>query len=209
MIEGAGRLEALGGDLGGLSRRGGVASLGDGDFLFDGDKSDAGRAEGEGAGGVADEVAAVHVVGADELVDLVVVRVFDQALVAVRVKVVGPHKGALLAARDRERPRARHHVADRLARLEQLAQPRVLRAQSRVPVDLGVVEVKRAFLLFHGNVHVRVAGEKLVVEGAEVAVRADLINLIDHGAHVGLLVNQNTRDYVPILSILLPEVEMC
>lgn len=141
------------------------------------------------AGGLADEGAAVHARGGDELRDAVAVDVVAQRGHGVRVEVVGAHKHLALAGRNGEGPHARAHVAHGLARRERLNHPRVLRAQPRVPVHFAKVEAEVAVGLVHLDVQVRFARQDLVGERAELGLGAHVERLVDDGRDVGVLVN--------------------
>jgi hypothetical protein len=111
-----------------------------------------------------------------------------QVLVALGILVIRPDKDTLLARRHGKGPDAGHDVGHHLARLEQVDEPLVLAAQLRVPVDLGVVEVERAAELADLDEQVLGPREELVLERPELVVRADVVDLVDDGADVGVLV---------------------
>ena len=70
----------------------------------------------------------------------------------------------------------------------------MLRVEPAVPVHLGVVETERAVLGVGFDIHVRVAGEELVAEGAVFVLVADLVGFVDDGADGGVFVEQDGGD---------------
>ena len=66
--------------------------------------------------------------------------------------------------------------------------------EAAVPVHLGVVETKPAISLVNLDVHVWVAGEKLVAEGAIFVLSADIVGFVDHGADGGVFVKEDGAD---------------
>ena len=80
--------------------------------------------------------------------------------------------------------------------------------ETAVPVHLGVVETKRAVLLVDLHIHVRVAGEKLVTEGAVLILLADFVGFVNHGADGGVFVEEDDGDQVFVREVLIAEVEV-
>ena len=126
----------------------------------------------------------------------------------VRVQIVGPHKDILLPRRHRERPHARHDVAHRVPGPEPVDQPPVLRVEPAVPVHLRVVETERAAFLVDLDLHVRVAGEELVAEGAVFVRLADVVGLVDDGADGGVFVEDDGGDEVFVGEVFVAEVQV-
>ena len=158
--------------------------------------------------GSTDEVDAVRVEGTHIVADLVEFDVVGQAVVALRVQVVGPHEATLFACRHGERTHARGHVADGLALLENIAYALVLGVQTRVPVDLGKVELESAALLVYFDVEVVFADEHLVLKRTESVLAPDIVYLVDDGLHHGVLVGENGCDQVLVGPVALAQVEV-
>ncbi len=78
-----------------------------------------------------------------------------------------------------------------------------------VPIDLGVVELEDAVALGDLDVEVVWAGQHLVLEGPELGLGADIIDLINHGPDLGVLVEDDLCDEVLVGDIVFSEVEMC
>lgn len=133
---------------------------------------------------------------------------FAEILETLRVLVIRPHKHALLASRHSKRPNAGHDVGYDIARLKQSSDALVLRAEFRVPVDLGVVEFEAAACFANFDQHVVGAGEDFVREGAEFALGADIVCFVDDGADVGVLVDDDLGDDGFVREILAAEVEV-
>ncbi len=112
----------------------------------------------------------------------------------VRVQIVGPDEDVLLPSRDGEGPDAGHDVADGVSGPELVDQAPVLGVEPAVPVHLGVVEAEAAVLLVDFDVHVRVAGEELVAEGAVFVSFADFVCFVDDGADGGVFVEEDGGD---------------
>lgn len=158
--------------------------------------------------GRADEVCAVRIEGADVVADLIERDVVRQALVALRVQVVGPYEAAFFSGGNGERTHASGHVADGLAFLEDGTHALVLGVQTCVPVDFGKVELERAALLADFDIEVIFANEDFVLERAEGVFAADVIELVDDGLHHGVLVGEDGRDQVLVRPVALAQVEV-
>lgn len=70
----------------------------------------------------------------------------------------------------------------------------MLGVEPAVPVHFGVVETEAAVLLVDLDVHVRVAGEELVAEGAVFVLLADFVRFVDDGADGGVFVEEDRGD---------------
>ena len=66
--------------------------------------------------------------------------------------------------------------------------------EARVPVHSRVVKAEEAVLDFHFNVHVGVASQELVAEGAVFALGADFVNFVDDGADSRVFVQNDGGD---------------
>lgn len=100
----------------------------------------------------------------------------------------------LLAGGHGEGPDAGHDVAHDLARPEDVDQPAVLRLQLAVPVDFGVVELEDAVALGDLNVEVVGPGQDFVLEGPELGLGADVVDLVDDGLDLRVLVEDDLCD---------------
>lgn len=81
-------------------------------------------------------------------------------------------------------------------------------AQTRVPVDLGEVECEFDALFLVHDVHVTVASEDFVGKGAEFALGADVVDFVDDGLGVALLVLYDFADDVSVRKMVIAKVEM-
>lgn len=72
----------------------------------------------------------------------------------------------------------------------------MLGIESGVPVHLGEIKTENAIPGAFGlDIHVGIAGEKLVVEGPVlVSLRTDDVGLVDHGTNSGAFVEKNGGD---------------
>lgn len=70
----------------------------------------------------------------------------------------------------------------------------MLGVETAVPVHLGVVETESAVFLVDFDIHVRVAGEELVTEGAVFVLFADFVRFVDYGADGGVFVEEDGGD---------------
>lgn len=140
--------------------------------------------------------------------DLVLLDGGLETLEALGVLVVGPDKDVLLARGHGEGPDAGHDVAHDLARLENVDQPAVLRLQLAVPVDFGVVKLEDAVALGDLDVEVVGPGQDFVLECPELGLGADVVDLVDDGLDLRVLVEDNLCDEVLVGQIVVPEVEM-
>jgi hypothetical protein len=127
----------------------------------------------------------------------------------MRVQIIAPHKDLLLARRNGERPNASHDVADHLTRLELVNKSSVLGLQATVPVHTGVIESKLAILFVLNNIQIIFTNKHLEWESSELALRANIFNLVDDGANGGIFVSQNLGNKELIREKLLAEVEVC
>lgn len=84
----------------------------------------------------------------------------------------------------------------------------MLGAETAVPVDLGVVEMKSAVFLVDFHIQVWVAGEELVAKSAVFVPLADFVCFVDHGADGGVFVEEDGGDEVFVREVLLAEVEV-
>lgn len=133
---------------------------------------------------------------------------FTEILETLWVLVIRPHKHALLASRHSKRPNASHDIRHDVAGLKQGSDTLMLRAEFCVPVDLGVVEFEAAACFADFDQHVIRPGEHFVREGAEFALRADIVCFVDDGADVRVLVDDDLGDDGFVGEILPAEVEM-
>lgn len=67
----------------------------------------------------------------------------------------------------------------------------MLGVEAAVPVHFGVVETKSAISLVDFNLHVWVAGEELVIEGAVFVLFADFVDFVDDGADRRVFVEED------------------
>ena len=58
------------------------------------------------------------------------------------------------------------------------------------------------------DVHVRVAGEELVAEGAEFVLVADPVDFVDDGADGGVFVEEDGGNQVFVREVLVAEIQM-
>ena len=147
-------------------------------------------------------------VGSGSNADLVLLNGGLETLEALGVLIVGPDKDVLLAGGHGERPNAGHDVAHDLARLEDVDEPAVLRLELAVPVDLGVVELEGAVALGDLDVQVVGAGQDFVLERPELGVGADIVDLVDDGLDLGVLIEQDLGYEVLVGEIVITKVEM-
>ena len=56
------------------------------------------------------------------------------------------------------------------------------------------------------DIHVRVAGEELVAEGAEFVCLADFVGFVDDGADGGVFVEEDSGDEGFVGEVFVPEV---
>ena len=85
----------------------------------------------------------------------------------------------------------------------------MLGLQSAVPVDFRVVEMKRAIGFVNFNIGVKVTGKDLEAESPILAMLAYFVDLVDHGANCGILVQNDLGDELFIREVLFSEIEMC
>ena len=131
-----------------------------------------------------------------------------QTCKTVRIQIVRPHKHPLLSGRHGERTNAGHDIADGVSSAELLDEAPVLRVETAVPVDLGVIEPEAAVFLVDLDVHVRVAGQELVAEGAVLVLFADFVDFVDDGADGGVLVQEDGGDEVFVREVLVAQVQV-
>lgn len=131
-----------------------------------------------------------------------------EVLVAVWVFVICPHKDAVLAGGHRKGPNAGHDVGHDLAGLEHGRDALVLGAELGVPVDFGVVKLEDAAGFADFDVEVVGPGQDLVGKGAELALGADVVDLVDDCADAGVLVDYDFGNDVFVGEVLIPQVEM-
>ena len=84
----------------------------------------------------------------------------------------------------------------------------MLRVEPAVPVHFRVVEAEPAVFLVDLDVHVRVAGEEFVAEGAVLVCLADFVRLVDNGADGGVLVEDDGGDEVFVGEVFVAEVQV-
>lgn len=140
--------------------------------------------------------------------DLVLLDGRLQALEALGVLVVGPDEDALLAGGHGEGPDAGHDVADDLAGLEEVDEPAVLRLELAVPVDLGVVKLEDAAALGDLDVQVVRTSQDFVLEGPELGLGPDVVDLVDDGPELGVLVQQDLGHQVLVGEVVFPKVQV-
>lgn len=104
---------------------------------------------------------------------------------------------------------AGHDIAHDLAGLEEVDEPAVLRLELAVPVDLGVVKLERAAVLRHLDVQIVLAGEDLVLKRPELGLGADVLDLVDDGLDLGVLVDEHFGDELLVGQEVRPQVEVC
>lgn len=111
-----------------------------------------------------------------------------QITVAFRILVIRPDKDPLLTSWHGKGANAGHDIRNDLSRLELAHQSLVLRVELAVPVYLGVVELEDAAGLADLDVQVIGSREDLVGESSKLIVRANIIDLVDDGPEVRVLV---------------------
>lgn len=158
--------------------------------------------------GLLNKLTAVHVVRADILLDLVLLDRCIQVLVAFGVHIVGEDEDALPTCWHGKRPDARHDICDNFSRLEHADESGVFRLELAVPVHLGVVELEDAIVLLDLDVHILGSAENLVGKCSELRVAADIVHLVDNGANLGVLVEDDLCDDLLIGEVLFLEVEV-
>lgn len=84
----------------------------------------------------------------------------------------------------------------------------MLSFKTTIPVNARIVEVEFTVLFMLDNVQIVVADEDFEGECTELAVRANIFELVDHGADTRILVFENLRNEVFIWVELFAEVEM-
>ena len=84
----------------------------------------------------------------------------------------------------------------------------MLGVQTRVPVDLGEVELESAALLVDFDVEVVFAHEHLVLERTESVLAPNIVYLVDDSLHHGVLVSENGCDQVLVGPVALAQVEV-
>ena len=72
---------------------------------------------------------------------------FHKTAVTIWIQIVGPNKDLLITRRYREGANPSHDIAYGFSRSEEFHEPFVLRAESTVPVHLGVIEAEGTILL--------------------------------------------------------------
>ena len=139
---------------------------------------------------------------------LVPVDSYLHILVALGVHVVSPDKDALLASRNRKGADASHDIADDLAGLKHVDKPAVLGLQLAVPVHLCVIKLEDAVVLGNLDLHVIGTSQDLVLEGSELGLGSDVVDLVDDGADVLGLVQDELGDHLLVGDITLPQVHV-
>jgi hypothetical protein len=160
-------------------------------------------------GGVLDEDMAVLAEWFHVLINFVAANSVEHASMTVWVEIVGPDKDTFLAGRHCKRSDTSHDIANGLALGEGVDKPLVFSIQSAVPVDLCVVELESAVGFADLDVHVIGSSKDLVLEGAILALLADIIDLVDDGPDGRVFVNQDFADDVLVRHVLFTKVEMC
>jgi len=157
-------------------------------------------------GGLTYKGSAVGVEGTDKVAYFVDLDVSHKRVVGFGVEVVRPDEALLLARGYGKGSYAGHDVADCLALAEHVAEPFVLRVQTRVPVYFCKVEFEGAALLAQLDVHVVRAVEHFVLEGAECVLGAYIVELVDDRLDHGVLVCEDGCDEVLVGPIPFAEV---
>lgn len=129
-------------------------------------------------------------------------------LVTLGVHVVSPDKDALLASGDSKGADASHNIAHHLAGLEHVDEPAVLGLQLAVPVHLCVVKLESAGVLGNLDLHVVGTSQNLVLEGSELGLGSDIVDLVDDGSDVGGLVQDDLGDHLLVGDITLAKVHV-
>jgi hypothetical protein len=159
-------------------------------------------------GGVLDKHMAVLAEGLHVLIDLVAADSVEHTSMTVWVEIVGPDKDTFLACRHCERSDTSHDITHGLALGERVDKPLVFSIQSAIPVDLCIIELESAVGFADLDVHVIGPSKNLVLEGAILALLADIIDLVDDGPDGRVFVDQDLADDVFVRHILVTKVEM-
>lgn len=84
----------------------------------------------------------------------------------------------------------------------------VLGAESRIPVDFGVIELKDAVLFFDLYIHIVHTGKDFVSERPKFVFLAYVVNFVDDGSDGWVFVAENGGDKRFVGKVLLSEVKM-
>ena len=85
----------------------------------------------------------------------------------------------------------------------------MLCGEFRVPVNLGVIELKDASGLGCFHQHVVRPGKDFIVKRAELVIGTDIIDLVDNRAQMRVLVQYDLGDDALVGFISISQVQMC
>ena len=131
---------------------------------------------------------------------------FTEILVALWVLIIRPHKHALLARWCGKGTNSGHDIHDHLPGSKHVTDSLVLCVEFRIPVDLGIVKVEDAAGLTDLDEQVIWPGQDFVAEGAELAFCANVVDFVDDGANVWVLVENDLANDLLVRKVLASDV---
>ncbi|KAI6754259.1 hypothetical protein HG530_012773 [Fusarium avenaceum] len=118
------------------------------------------------------------------------------------VLVVGPDEDALLTSWNSKGSDTSHDICHNLTRLEEACDSLVLGVELAVPVYFGVVEFEDTAGLAYLNVQIIRTPEDFVGKSSELVLRANVVDLVDDGLDVRVLVKEDLGDDVFVGQLL-------